>query len=36
MARELSVTVGTVWGAWAYLERKGILIRRRQIGTFIR
>ncbi|MCA4134798.1 GntR family transcriptional regulator [Arthrobacter sp. M4] len=36
MARELKVTIGTVRSAWAYLERKGILIRQRQAGTFIR
>lgn len=36
MARELKITVGTVRSAWAYLERKGVLIRKRQAGTFIR
>lgn len=36
MARELNVTVGTVRSAWAYLERKGLLTRKRQAGTFIR
>lgn len=36
MARELNVAIGTVRNAWAYLERKGLLRRQRQVGTVVR
>ena len=36
MARELNLAVATVRSAWTYLERKGLLTRRRHAGTFIR
>lgn len=36
MAEELNVAVSTVRNAWAYLERKGLLTRARQAGTFVR
>ncbi|HKU31871.1 MAG TPA: GntR family transcriptional regulator [Arthrobacter sp.] len=35
MARELKLTVGTVRSAWAYLERKGLISRQRQTGTYV-
>jgi DNA-binding GntR family transcriptional regulator len=36
MAKELKLAIGTVRSAWAYLERRGVLTRQRQAGTFIR
>lgn len=36
MALELNVAIGTVRNAWAYLERKGVLHRQRQVGTVVR
>ena len=36
LAKELNLAVATVRSAWAYLERKGLLTRRRQAGTFVR
>jgi len=35
MAKELNVAVVTVRSAWEYLERKGVITRRRYRGTII-
>jgi DNA-binding GntR family transcriptional regulator len=35
MARELKMAVSTLRQAWDYLEREGIIARRKKTGTFI-